>query len=96
MGTSTFTAVATTGTTTAIAHGAGCLCGRSRRGFMAGAMATGVAALSGKARAQTPAKPRRIDVHHHMLPPRYIQMRLSAGTTAGTSGIGATEVEESV
>jgi predicted TIM-barrel fold metal-dependent hydrolase len=56
---------------------------------MAGALATGAATFAGKARAQAPAAPQRIDVHHHMLPPRYIQMRLSAGTTPGTSGISA-------
>ena len=54
---------------------AGCLC-CSRRQFMAMA---GVAALSASTvgRAQTPeaAKPpHRIDVHHHFLPPKYVEI----------------------
>ena len=81
----TFSAVPVTGTTTTIGHDSNCLCGLSRRAFLSGAMAT--AALAGTATAQ-PA-PRRIDVHHHMLPPNYIQSRMAAGTTPGTSGISA-------
>jgi predicted TIM-barrel fold metal-dependent hydrolase len=44
----------------------------SRRGFLSGAAATGLAAstfTATPAPAQTPAKPRRIDVHHHVVPP---------------------------
>jgi 6-methylsalicylate decarboxylase len=80
-----FSAVPVTGTTAINSHGTNCLCGMSRRRFLSGAMAT--AALAGGATAQ-PA-PRRIDVHHHVLPPNYIQSRLAAGTTPGTTGISA-------
>ncbi|HEY6256602.1 MAG TPA: amidohydrolase family protein [Xanthobacteraceae bacterium] len=43
----------------------------SRRGFLSGAAATawGLAAATPPASAQAPAKPRRIDVHHHFVPP---------------------------
>ena len=70
--------------TTAMTHGSGCLCGLSRRGFLAGTAAS-VAAFGSKASAQ--AQPQRVDVHHHMLPPKYIQNRLSAGLSPGSSGI---------
>ena len=67
-------------------HSAGCLCGLSRRKFLAGAIAAGAAGLTpGQSVAQ--AKPQRIDVHHHMLPPKYMGERLSAGVTAGSRGI---------
>ena len=82
-----FSATDTTAPTTPTLHGAGCLCGLSRRRFLSGALAAGSLALAGKAKAQ-PA-PRRVDVHHHMLPPNYIQSRLAAGTTPGTTGISA-------
>ena len=81
-----FAALPASGTTAAPAHSMGCLCGLSRRRFLTGAAAAGAAALSPKSLAAQ-AAPRRIDVHHHMLPPRYIQMRLAAGVGAGTSGI---------
>ena len=49
--------------------------GLSRRGLLAGGAAIGAAALSprftAEAVAQTPA--RRIDVHHHIVPPVYIE-----------------------
>jgi len=70
--------------TTTMTHGSGCLCGLSRRGFLAGTAAS-VAAFGSKASAQ--AQPQRVDVHHHMLPPKYIQNRLSAGLSPGSSGI---------
>ncbi len=67
-------------------HTVGCLCGLSRRKFLSGAAAVGAAAVtSGKVSAQ--AKPQRIDVHHHMLPPKYVGERLAAGVTAGSAGI---------
>ncbi len=49
----------------------GCACGLPRRGFLKGlaAAAMGAPALIGPAAAQT--APRRIDVHHHLLPPRF-------------------------
>jgi predicted TIM-barrel fold metal-dependent hydrolase len=73
--------------TVRIAHGAGCLCGMSRRKFMAGAIAAGATAVAApRARAQAPART-RIDVHHHMLPPKYIQERLNAGTTEGSTEV---------
>jgi predicted TIM-barrel fold metal-dependent hydrolase len=45
----------------------------SRRAFLAAAGATSLAAFGGTAHAQAPANaaPRRIDVHHHLTPPRY-------------------------
>jgi len=70
--------------TTAMTHGSGCLYGLSRRGFVAGAAAS-VAAFASKTSAQ--AQPQRVDIHHHMLPPKYIQNRLSAGLSPGSSGI---------
>ncbi len=51
-----------------------CGCHPSRRGFIA--LAAG-AALTGPARAQTPQPPKpahRIDVHHHILPPKYLEV----------------------
>jgi hypothetical protein len=67
-------------------HAAGCLCGISRRKFLSGIAAAGASTLvSGKTSAQV--KPQRIDVHHHMLPPKYMGERLSAGVTAGSKGI---------
>jgi hypothetical protein len=50
----------------------------ARRKFLAGLAALGASALSpgGRLAAQTPAaapaKPHRIDVHHHLAPPRYV------------------------
>jgi hypothetical protein len=68
-------------------HNAGCRCGLSRRRFLSGAAAMGAAALgTGKASAQ--ARPQRIDVHHHMLPPKYVGERLAAGVTEGSASIG--------
>src|SRR5215813_11426662 len=62
-----------------MAHGAGCAC-LSRRGFLAGAAATGMAGFRAEAVAQTPPQAaQRIDVHHHMLPPAYIEKRLAQG-----------------
>ncbi len=67
-------------------HGSGCGCGLSRRKFLAGAIALGTAARITRAAAQ-PA-PRRIDVHHHMLPPDYMSSRLAAGNIgAGADAI---------
>jgi hypothetical protein len=81
-----FTAEAVSAATSQVTHANGCLCGMSRRRFLSGAAAVGVAALTrGTAAAQT--KPQRIDVHHHMLPPKYMAERLSAGVTAGSKGI---------
>jgi predicted TIM-barrel fold metal-dependent hydrolase len=45
--------------------------GPSRRGFLAGAAAAGLACGMSPAAAQAP-KPHRIDVHHHLAPPRWI------------------------
>src|SRR5262245_10957904 len=77
------------GNTAQINHGAGCLCGLSRRRFIAGAAAAGAASVAApRVLAQAPAPARtRIDVHHHMLPPRYIQEPLAAGTTEGSRDI---------
>ena len=49
----------------------GCSCSSSRRGFLKGltAAALGAPSLIGASQAQT--APRRIDVHHHLLPPRF-------------------------
>jgi predicted TIM-barrel fold metal-dependent hydrolase len=77
------------------AHGAGCICGLSRRKFLTGAVAAGAAGFAtAKAPAQAPtspatAPPRRVDVHHHMLPPAYIEKRLAIGV-----GEGSTEVSQ--
>ncbi|HKA71651.1 MAG TPA: twin-arginine translocation signal domain-containing protein, partial [Xanthobacteraceae bacterium] len=78
--------------TASLMHGAGCLCGVSRRGFLAGAAAAGAAGALGfraEAVAQTPPATQRIDVHHHMLPPAYIEKRLAQGV-----GEGSTEVSQ--
>jgi predicted TIM-barrel fold metal-dependent hydrolase len=76
---------------TGAAHGPGCLCAISRRRFLSGALAAGGAALAGrKAFAQTMsplAAARRVDVHHHMLPPKYLQDRLAAGVTEGSTEV---------
>jgi predicted TIM-barrel fold metal-dependent hydrolase len=70
-----------------VTHSAGCLCHISRRRLLSGALAAGAASVAGgKTSAQ--AAPRRIDVHHHMLPPKYVGERLAAGVTAGSAGIG--------
>src|SRR6202042_1963225 len=52
--------------------------GLSRRRFVAGAAGTAALAATGlgpfrKAFAQTAEKPYRIDVHHHLSPPTFIQ-----------------------
>ena len=56
-------------------HGGGAL--RSRRSFLSGSIAcAGLGAFSGGAFAQDkPAQPkaRRIDIHHHFMPPKYIR-----------------------
>src|SRR5262245_65466142 len=45
----------------------------SRRAFMAGGAALGLTAASGLApTAFAQAKPHRIDVHHHVVPPRWL------------------------
>jgi predicted TIM-barrel fold metal-dependent hydrolase len=59
-------------------RGCGCCdeqAGLSRRGFLASAVgAAAVSALTpGAALAQTAAKPARIDVHHHMVPPAHAE-----------------------
>jgi predicted TIM-barrel fold metal-dependent hydrolase len=72
-----------------VLHGLGCLCGMSRRKFLSGAAAVGAAGLAAtQGLAQTPSAPtQRVDVHHHMLPPNYIQNRLAAGTTEGSTEV---------
>jgi predicted TIM-barrel fold metal-dependent hydrolase len=58
------------------AHGSGCLCGVSRRRFLKGVASTAFGLTSAAAAAQSPtpvSRSPRIDVHHHMLPPRYIE-----------------------
>ena len=77
-----------------LAHGAGCLCTISRRKFLAGAAAAGASGIAGRTFAQ--ARPQRIDVHHHMLPPKYIGERLSAGITPGSAGIAKWTPERSL
>jgi len=81
----------TTPASAEIGHGAGCLCGVSRRRFITGAMAAGAASFAPpKTYAQAPSPARsRVDVHHHMLPPRYIQERLNAGTTEGSTELAS-------
>ena len=47
----------------------------SRRGFVAGATALGASAVTGISfalKAQAQAKPHRIDVHHHISPPTWL------------------------
>ena len=68
-------------------HGAGCLCAVPRR--KPPKRAAVPRAASGKAPARAPAQPRRIDVHHHMLPPKYIGQRVAFGTTSGSNAISA-------
>ena len=66
-----------------------CGCCTSRRGFLAGGMAAAVALSAPRAHAQV-AKPaiKRIDMHHHFLPPEYMKAeheRLSGYTHGGVS-----------
>ncbi|MGA8610675.1 MAG: amidohydrolase family protein [Xanthobacteraceae bacterium] len=54
----------------------GCDCCIGRRQFLAGGLAAAAALPARRARAQAPAvksAARRIDVHHHFLPPQYIK-----------------------
>jgi predicted TIM-barrel fold metal-dependent hydrolase len=67
----------------------GCACcepagGLSRRGFLASAVgaAAATALPQGAAQAQTPAKPARIDVHHHMVPPAHAEFLTKKNTPA--------------
>ena len=56
----------------------------ARRDLLAGAAAwAAAAALPGSATAQARRDPRRIDVHHHILPPRYLD-RIRAGLVGST------------
>src|SRR5262249_35493176 len=71
-----------------MAHGPGCAC-LSRRSFLTSAAATGLAGFRAEAVAQTPPAAQRIDVHHHMRPPAYIEKRLAQGV-----GEGSTEVSQ--
>jgi predicted TIM-barrel fold metal-dependent hydrolase len=82
----TFSADWTHARTAPISHGNGCLCGMSRRNFLAGALAAGAAAATSR-KVQAQAKPQRIDVHHHMLPPDYIAKRLAVGVGDGNADI---------
>ena len=54
-----------------------CTCCIGRRQFLATGLAAAAALPMRRARAQTPATPkasaRRIDVHHHFLPPQYMK-----------------------
>jgi predicted TIM-barrel fold metal-dependent hydrolase len=53
-------------------------------------MATGVTGLAARLGfSQTPAVSGLIDVHHHMLPPRYIAERVAAGIRNPSSGVGS-------
>src|SRR4051794_20755491 len=69
-----------------ITHGSGCLCGMTRRHFLAGTLAAAAAAASHR-KVYAQAKPQRVDVHHHMLPPDYIAKRLAVGVGDGNSDI---------
>src|ERR1700691_5439266 len=53
----------------------GCTCCIGRRQFLSGGLAATAALPVRHARAQAPAvqTARRIDVHHHFLPPQYIK-----------------------
>jgi predicted TIM-barrel fold metal-dependent hydrolase len=53
-----------------------CVCCPPRRRVLAGLAAIGVSALAPAmpAIAQAPAKPRRIDLHHHFTPPAYAEL----------------------
>jgi len=85
-----FMAEPATGSTASIGHAPGCLCGLSRRGFLSGAAAAGAAAMAPRrvsAQAAAPAPLRRIDVHHHMLPPDYISKRLAIGVGEDASEV---------
>ena len=48
-----------------------CSCHPSRRGFLKGLASTAMAAPAMVGAAGAQASPRRIDVHHHLLPPRF-------------------------
>jgi predicted TIM-barrel fold metal-dependent hydrolase len=84
----TFSAEWTSGGGAQITHGSHCLCGMSRRNFLTGALAAGAAAVTHR-KVHAQAKPQRVDVHHHMLPPDYIAKRLAVGL-----GDGSTEVAQ--
>jgi predicted TIM-barrel fold metal-dependent hydrolase len=67
---------------------AGCACCLARRGFLTGLAALGASAVvgAGESAAQAPAvvrKPYRVDVHHHLIPPGYIEE--TAARRAGSS-----------
>ena len=66
----------------------------SRRSFVAGATAFGAWAAAGigvTPNAQAQAKPRRVDVHHHFFPPRYLEpladWNKRAGVAPGLQGM---------
>src|SRR5581483_5355933 len=66
-----------------------CGCGTSRRSFLANGLAAATALAAPRVHAQA-AKPavKRIDVHHHFLPPEYMKAeheRLSSFTHGGVS-----------
>jgi predicted TIM-barrel fold metal-dependent hydrolase len=53
----------------------GCVCCAPRRGFLTGLAALGAAGLlptASDVNAAAPIKPRRIDIHHHLLPQNYV------------------------
>src|SRR5262245_2441934 len=92
--------------TVEMTHGAGCLCGMSRRGFLEGAAEggfggagvlrgaavteeSGAAGFRAEPVTQTPASAHPVNLHHHMLPPAYIEKRLVQGV-----GEGSTEVSQ--
>jgi predicted TIM-barrel fold metal-dependent hydrolase len=61
----------------------------SRRNFLSGGAAAGLglaapAVIAPSASAQAPAKPRRIDVHHHIIPPVHAQAMASHKSGAPT------------
>src|SRR3954470_3471511 len=70
----------------------------SRRAFVAGGMSAIGAGLSAfaaaPAEAQAPAKPHRIDVHHHIVPPVHAQALTSHRSTSPTKWSPAMSLED--
>jgi 6-methylsalicylate decarboxylase len=56
-----------------ISHGVGCLCGVSRRGFLAGGAAFAASAALAAPAVQAQTQPKLIDIHHHIVPPFWFE-----------------------
>src|SRR6476619_3204009 len=69
----------------------------SRRTFFAGGIAAfgaGLSAFSAPAQAQTPTRPHRIDVHHHIVPPVHAEALTSHRSTSPTKWSPAMSLDD--